>query len=105
MADSFVKMYLKTGSDRLDKRKTRVVKSSCIPKYHETFVYAAGAAMGRCLQVTVWQKSWHFGSASCIGGVEINLSELNFDQSKLRWYKLHPVKTLDKVDSDSGESV
>ena len=49
--DTYVKTYLITGTDRLHKKKTHVVRCSNEPVYNTKLQYSACNVLGRRIQV------------------------------------------------------
>ncbi|XP_050733942.1 regulating synaptic membrane exocytosis protein 2-like isoform X2 [Eriocheir sinensis] len=104
--DTYVKTYLKDGDRRINKRKTRVTRHSREPEYNQTLRYAASDALGRSLLVMVWERQRGFEHNIGMGVAEVNLSKLEGGQKTLGgWYRLLPVSSVVRVDSDSGDSV
>nr|XP_045586214.1 regulating synaptic membrane exocytosis protein 1-like [Procambarus clarkii] len=104
--DTYVKTYLKEGDRRLQKRKTKVTRHSREPRYHQKLRYAAHDALGRTLLVMVWERQRGFEHNIGIGVAEISLSKLERGEQSLNgWYRLLPVSSVVRVDSDSGDSV
>ncbi|XP_045127944.1 protein piccolo-like isoform X5 [Portunus trituberculatus] len=104
--DTYVKTYLKDGDRRLQKRKTRVTRHSQEPQYNQTLRYAASDALGRSLLVMVWERQRGFEHNIGMGVAEINLSKLEQGhKTQHGWYRLLPVSSVVRVDSDSGDSV
>ncbi|KAK3856237.1 hypothetical protein Pcinc_037421 [Petrolisthes cinctipes] len=103
--DTYVKTYLKEGERRIHKRKTRVTKHSRRPKFNQTLRYGAQDALGRSLLVMVWERQRGFEHNQGIGVAEISLAKLEQGQRPLvGWYRLLPVSSVMRVDSDSGDS-
>ena len=106
LIDTYVKTYLKEGDRRIQKRKTRVARHSQEPKYNQTLRYAASDALGRSLLVMVWERQRGFEHNIGMGVAEINLSKLERGhKTQHGWYRLLPVSSVVRVDSDSGDSV
>ncbi|XP_071530366.1 uncharacterized protein Fife isoform X2 [Panulirus ornatus] len=104
--DTYVKTYLKDGDRRFQKRKTRVTRHSQEPRYDQTLRYAAHDALGRSLLVMVWERQRGFEHNIGIGVAEISLAKIEHSQQSLiGWYRLLPVSSVMRVDSDSGDSV
>jgi hypothetical protein len=51
ISDTYVKTYLRTGTHRLQKRKTNVVRNSSEPVYNSKLLYNACNVLGRRIQV------------------------------------------------------
>ncbi|CAF0737478.1 unnamed protein product [Rotaria sordida] len=100
--DTYVKTYLRTGTRRVQKRKTRTIKASYNPDYHEKLKYNACNVMGRRLQVTVWQRTRKFEKNQCIGEAFIQLDNLTLTQLTLAWYKLFREKLVESEFYDSS---
>ncbi|KAK7082007.1 hypothetical protein SK128_016316 [Halocaridina rubra] len=103
--DTYVKMYLRDGDRRLQKRKTRVARHSKTPGYHQTLRYTAHDALGRTLLAMVWEKQRGFEHNQAIGVAEIGLSNLEGNKPLEGWYRLLPVTSVVRDDSDSADSV
>ncbi|CAF0933689.1 unnamed protein product [Adineta ricciae] len=100
--DTYVKTYLRTGTRRVQKRKTATVKGSYNPEYHAKLKYNACNVMGRRLQVTVWQRAGKFEKNQCIGEAFIQLDHLTLTQHTLAWYKLFREKLVESEFYDSS---
>ncbi|CAF0899970.1 unnamed protein product [Rotaria sp. Silwood1] len=100
--DTYVKTYLRTGTRRVQKRKTRTIKTSYNPDYHAKLKYHACNVMGRRLQVTVWQRARKFEKNQCIGEAFIQLDNLTLTQLTLAWYKLFREKLVESEFYDSS---
>ncbi|CAF0936519.1 unnamed protein product [Adineta ricciae] len=100
--DTYVKTYLRTGTRRVQKRKTATVKGSYNPDYHAKLTYNACNVMGRRLQVTVWQRARKFEKNQCIGEAFIQLDNLTLTQLTLAWYKLFREKLVESEFYDSS---
>ncbi|CAF3060393.1 unnamed protein product [Rotaria sp. Silwood2] len=100
--DTYVKTYLRTGTRRVQKRKTRTIKASYNPDYHAKLKYNACNVMGRRLQVTVWQRARKFEKNHCIGEAYIQLDNLTLTQLTLAWYKLFREKLVESEFYDSS---
>ncbi|CAF3855710.1 unnamed protein product [Rotaria magnacalcarata] len=100
--DTYVKTYLRTGTRRVQKRKTQTIKTSYNPDYHAKLKYNACNVMGRRLQVTVWQRARKFEKNQCIGEAFIQLDNLTLTQLTLAWYKLFREKLVESEFYDSS---
>ncbi|UJR28674.1 hypothetical protein I4U23_009903 [Adineta vaga] len=100
--DTYVKTYLRTGTRRVQKRKTATIKASYNPDYHAKLTYNACNVMGRRLQVTVWQRARKFEKNQCIGEAFIQLDNLTLTQLTLAWYKLFREKLVESEFYDSS---
>ncbi len=113
--------YLRTGTRRVQKRKTATIKSNCNPEYHSKLTYNACNVMGkffwnfsssllnhfiiilgRRLQVTVWQRAGKFEKNQCIGEAFIQLDNLTLTQHTIAWYKLFREKLVESEFYDSS---
>ncbi|XP_076045732.1 regulating synaptic membrane exocytosis protein 4-like [Oratosquilla oratoria] len=103
--DTYVKTYLKDGERRLLKKKTKVARHSCDPTFDQTIKYPAQEVLGRTLLVMVWERSKVFEHNQGIGVAEINLTKLDLKTQTTGWYRLLPITSIDRIDSDSGESM
>ncbi|CAF5180378.1 unnamed protein product [Rotaria magnacalcarata] len=94
--------YLRTGTRRVQKRKTATIKGNYNPEYHSKLKYNACNVMGRHLQVTVWQRGGKFGKNQCIGEVFIQLDNLTLNQHTMAWYILFREKLVESEFYDSS---
>ncbi|CAF0986719.1 unnamed protein product [Rotaria sp. Silwood1] len=99
--DTYVKTYLRTGTRRVQKRKTAIIKGSYNPEYHSKLKYNACNVMGRRLQVTVWQRGGKFEKNQCIGEAFIQLDNLTLNQHTIAWYILFREKLVESEFYDS----
>ncbi|XP_076372837.1 uncharacterized protein LOC143257680 [Tachypleus tridentatus] len=99
--DTYIKTYLKEGQRQLQKRKTRVVRSTSNPQYRQTLKYSTSDILARHLLVMVFQRQKGFDHNQPIGAVEIELGRLDLTKSMVCWYPLYP---LPSEDFDSNES-
>ncbi|CAF1150980.1 unnamed protein product [Didymodactylos carnosus] len=100
--DTYVKTYLRTGTRRVQKRKTAVIKSNFNPQYNTKLNYNASNVMGRRMQVMVWQRAKKFEKNQCIGEAFILLDNLNLTQHTIAWYKLFREHTVESDFYDSS---
>ncbi|CAF2557883.1 unnamed protein product [Rotaria sp. Silwood2] len=100
--DTYVKTYLRTGTRRVQKRKTATTKGSYNPEYHSKLKYNACNVMGRRLQVTVWQRGGKFEKNQCIGEAYIQLDNLTLNQHTIAWYTLFREKLVESEFYDSS---
>ncbi|CAF0792708.1 unnamed protein product [Didymodactylos carnosus] len=100
--DTYVKTYLRTGTRRVQKRKTTVVKYNFNPQYRTKLNYNACNVMGRRIQVMVWQRAKKFEKNQCIGEAFISLDNLNLTQHTTAWYKLFREHTVESEFYDSS---
>ncbi|CAM4945415.1 unnamed protein product [Rotaria socialis] len=100
--DTYVKTYLRTGTRRVQKRKTATIKGNYNPEYHSKLKYNACNVMGRRLQVTVWQRGGKFEKNQCIGEVFIQLDNLTLNQHTMAWYILFREKLVESEFYDSS---
>lgn len=112
--NTYVKAYLKPDSTKSTKRKTKVVRKNCFPSFMETvsqslfsitqplnntnslsFKYFPQLEyrmplehiQNRILQVTVWSHD-SLQENEFLGGVELNLSELDLREEFVKWFPL-----------------
>ena len=117
--DTYVKTYLRTGTRRVQKRKTTTIKANHNPEYHAKLKYNACNVMGelnlfnandffhchlvgRRLQVTVWQRAGKFEKNQCIGEAFIQLDHLTLTQHTTAWYKLFRENLVESEFYDSS---
>ncbi|XP_022235077.1 regulating synaptic membrane exocytosis protein 1-like, partial [Limulus polyphemus] len=89
--DTYIKTYLKEGEKQLQKRKTRVVRSTSSPQYRQTLKYSMSDIQGRHLLVMVWERQKGFDHNHPMGAVEIELGRLDLSKSMTCWYPLYPL--------------
>ncbi|XP_026324357.1 extended synaptotagmin-2-B isoform X1 [Hyposmocoma kahamanoa] len=90
--DPYVKLYLLPGRSKESKRKTVVVKDSCMPEYDEKFEWVIPQAELHSLHVEVTvatHKGW-LGGSPVIGQVIIHLNQYDFREAKTLWFDLLP---------------
>ncbi|KAL4715269.1 hypothetical protein ACJJTC_007851 [Scirpophaga incertulas] len=93
--DPYVKLYLLPGRSKDSKRKTVVVKDSCMPEYDEQFEWVIPLAElhSRQVEVTVATHKGFLGGSPIIGQITINLNEYDFREAKTLWFDLMPEAT------------
>ncbi|XP_045505602.1 extended synaptotagmin-2-A isoform X1 [Colias croceus] len=93
--DPYVKLYLLPGRSKDSKRKTVVVKDSCMPEYDEQFEWVIPLAElhSRHVEVTVATHKGFLGGSPVIGQVIVHLNEYDFREAKTLWYDLLPEMT------------
>ncbi|XP_022235735.1 regulating synaptic membrane exocytosis protein 3-like [Limulus polyphemus] len=89
--DTYIKTYLKEGEKQIQKRKTRVIRSTTSPQYRQTLKYNMSDIQGRHLLVMVWERQKGFDHNQPIGAVEIELGRLDLSRSMTCWYPLYPL--------------
>ncbi|XP_049887465.1 extended synaptotagmin-2-A isoform X2 [Pectinophora gossypiella] len=90
--DPYVKLYLLPGRSKDSKRKTVVVKDSCMPEYDEQFEWVIPHAElhSRQVEVTVATHKGFLAGSPIIGQVIIHLNQYNFREAKTLWFDLLP---------------
>ncbi|XP_030027054.2 extended synaptotagmin-1 isoform X1 [Manduca sexta] len=90
--DPYVKLYLLPGRSKDSKRKTVVVKDSCMPEYDEQFEWVIPLAElhSRQVEVTVATHKGFLGGSPVIGQVIIHLNQYDFREAKTLWFDLLP---------------
>ncbi|XP_047523309.1 extended synaptotagmin-2-B isoform X2 [Pieris napi] len=90
--DPYVKLYLLPGRAKDSKRKTLVVKDSCMPEYDETFEWVIPHAElhSRQVEVTVATHKGFLGGSPVIGQVIVHLNQYDFREAKTLWFDLLP---------------
>ncbi|XP_053600773.1 extended synaptotagmin-2-A isoform X2 [Plodia interpunctella] len=90
--DPYVKLYLLPGRNKDSKRKTIVVKDSCMPEYDEQFEWVIPHAElhSRQLEVTVATHKGFLGGSPVIGQVIVHLNQYDFREAKTMWFDLMP---------------
>ncbi|XP_038208671.1 extended synaptotagmin-2-A isoform X2 [Zerene cesonia] len=93
--DPYVKLYLLPGRSKDSKRKTVVVKDSCMPEYDEQFEWVIPLAElhSRHVEVTVATHKGFLGGSPVIGQVIVHLNEYDFREAKTLWFDLLPEMT------------
>ncbi|XP_028175060.1 extended synaptotagmin-2 isoform X1 [Ostrinia furnacalis] len=93
--DPYVKLYLLPGRSKDSKRKTIVVKDSCMPEYDEQFEWVIPLAElhSRQVEVTVATHKGFLGGSPIIGQVIVHLNQYDFREAKTLWYDLMPEAT------------
>ncbi|XP_035429621.2 extended synaptotagmin-1 isoform X1 [Spodoptera frugiperda] len=90
--DPYVKLYLLPGRSKDSKRKTVVVKDSCMPEYDEQFEWVIPLAElhSRQVEVTVATHKGFLGGSPVIGQVVVHLNQYDFREAKTMWFDLLP---------------
>ncbi|CAH0600288.1 unnamed protein product [Chrysodeixis includens] len=90
--DPYVKLYLLPGRAKDSKRKTVVVKDSCMPEYDEQFEWVIPLAElhSRQMEVTVATHKGFLGGSPVIGQVLVHLNQYDFREAKTLWFDLMP---------------
>ncbi|XP_026726125.1 extended synaptotagmin-2-A isoform X3 [Trichoplusia ni] len=90
--DPYVKLYLLPGRAKDSKRKTVVVKDSCMPEYDEQFEWVIPLAElhSRQMEVTVATHKGFLGGSPVIGQVLVHLNQYDFREAKTMWFDLMP---------------
>ncbi|KAM3966830.1 LOW QUALITY PROTEIN: extended synaptotagmin-like protein 2 [Aphomia sociella] len=90
--DPYVKLYLMPGRSKDSKRKTVVVKDSCMPEYDEQFEWPIPLAElhSRQIEVTVATHKGFLGGSPVIGQVIIHLNQYDIREAKTLWFDLMP---------------
>ncbi|KAL0850084.1 hypothetical protein ABMA28_011976 [Loxostege sticticalis] len=93
--DPYVKLYLLPGRSKDSKRKTVVVKDSCMPEYDEQFEWVIPLAElhSRQVEVTVATHKGFLGGSPVIGQVIVHLNQYEFREAKTLWLDLMPEAT------------
>ncbi|KAH8322857.1 hypothetical protein KR059_009178 [Drosophila kikkawai] len=87
--NTYVKCYLKPDPKKETKRKTKVVRKTCVPSFMETLEYRMplNIIQERRLQVTVWSHDT-LQENELLGGFELDLSKLDLRQELCDWHRL-----------------
>ncbi|XP_075225744.1 regulating synaptic membrane exocytosis protein fife [Lycorma delicatula] len=99
--DTYVKTYLRDGERWLQKRKTRPVRHSLEPQFHQTLRYSACDVLGRSLVIMLWEKQSGFEHNVGLGGAEVALDAIKLTTLTVGWYPLFPIQTLGSDSNDS----
>ncbi|XP_030748867.1 phosphatidylinositol 4-phosphate 3-kinase C2 domain-containing subunit alpha isoform X3 [Sitophilus oryzae] len=86
---TYVKVYLQPDNQKSTKRKTKVVKKNCHPSFMEMLEYRMGLDMveRKILKATLWSYD-ALQENEFMGGVELDLSELDLKTETSEWYPL-----------------
>ncbi|XP_045454847.1 extended synaptotagmin-2-A [Melitaea cinxia] len=90
--DPYVKLYLLPGRSKDSKRKTVVVKDSCMPEFDEQFEWAIPLTElhSRQLEVTVATHKGFLTGSPVIGQVIVHLNQYDLREAKTVWLDLLP---------------
>nr|CAA63485.1 phosphoinositide 3-kinase [Drosophila melanogaster] len=90
--NTYVKCYLKPDPKKETKRKTKVVRKTCVPSFMETLEYRMplNIIQERRLQVTVWSHDT-LQENELLGGFDMDLSKYDLRQELVDWYRLGAV--------------
>ncbi|EDV96661.1 phosphatidylinositol 4-phosphate 3-kinase C2 domain-containing subunit beta [Drosophila grimshawi] len=90
--NTYVKCYLKPDPSKETKRKTKVVRKTCVPSFMETLEYRMplDIVRQRRLQVTIWSHDT-LQENELLGGFELDLSKHDLRQEMCDWYRLGSV--------------
>ena len=94
LADPYVKLYLLPDPIKVTKRKTKIARKTLNPTYNETLVYediSWREIRKRKLQVTLWDHDY-VGENDFLGGVLIDLAEVDLDQRNADWHNLRDLR-------------
>nr|XP_034823890.1 extended synaptotagmin-1 isoform X4 [Maniola hyperantus] len=93
--DPYVKLYLLPGRSKDSKRKTPVVRDTCMPEYDEQFEWAIPLTElhSRQVEVTVATHKGFLGGSPVIGQVLVHLNQYDFREAKTLWFDLLPEST------------
>ncbi|KAJ8334610.1 hypothetical protein SKAU_G00402490 [Synaphobranchus kaupii] len=90
---SYVKVYVLENGACLAKKKTKVVKKSLDPVYHQALLFDE-SPQGKVLQVIVWGDYGRMDHKCFMGMAQILLEELDLSSTVSGWYKLFPTSSL-----------
>jgi len=90
------------GKKRIQKKRTKTIRTSLDPFYITKLKYPAYNIHGRHLQVMVKEYVGNFERSRCLGEIIIKLDGLNLTSYTLGWYRLFAPST---VELGSAESV
>ncbi|KNC29902.1 hypothetical protein FF38_01684 [Lucilia cuprina] len=87
--NTYVKCYLKPDDKKATKRKTKVVRKTCVPSYMETLEYRMPLQIiqNRVLHVTVWSHDT-LQENELLGGFQIDLSKYDLRKELSDWFRL-----------------
>ncbi|KAL4629462.1 regulating synaptic membrane exocytosis protein 3 [Arapaima gigas] len=90
---AYVKVYVLENGVCLAKQKTKVVKKSQDPVYHQALLFDE-SPQGKVLQVIVWGDYGRMDHKYFMGMAQILLEELDLSSAVTGWYKLFPTSSL-----------
>ncbi|XP_055854096.1 phosphatidylinositol 4-phosphate 3-kinase C2 domain-containing subunit beta isoform X2 [Episyrphus balteatus] len=87
--NTYVKCYLKPDQTKVTKRKTKVIRKTCVPSFMETLEYRMPIEhiQNRFLNVTVWSHDT-LQENELLGGVQIDLSKYDLRLELIDWFAL-----------------
>ncbi|KAM7355935.1 phosphatidylinositol-4-phosphate 3-kinase catalytic subunit Pi3K68D isoform 2-T2 [Cochliomyia hominivorax] len=87
--NTYVKCYLRPDDKKATKRKTKVVRKTCVPSYMETLEYRMPLQIiqNRILHVTVWSHDT-LQENELLGGFQIDLSKYDLRKELIDWFRL-----------------
>uniref|UniRef100_A0A1I8M8C7 Uncharacterized protein n=2 Tax=Musca domestica TaxID=7370 RepID=A0A1I8M8C7_MUSDO len=87
--NTYVKCYLKPDDKKATKRKTKVVRKTCVPSYMETLEYRMPLEIiqNRELHVTVWSHDT-LQENELLGGFKIDLRKYDLRKETIEWFRL-----------------
>ncbi|XP_054734879.1 phosphatidylinositol 4-phosphate 3-kinase C2 domain-containing subunit beta [Anastrepha obliqua] len=90
--NTYVKCYLKPDATKVTKRKTKVVRKTCVPSFMETLEYRMPMEhiQIRTLHVTVWSHDT-LQENELLGGFQIDLSKYDLRKELIDWFRLGPM--------------
>ncbi|XP_037934157.1 phosphatidylinositol 4-phosphate 3-kinase C2 domain-containing subunit beta [Teleopsis dalmanni] len=90
--NTYVKCYLKPDPTKATKRKTKVVRKTCVPSFMETLEYRMPLTYikNRILHVTVWSHDT-LQENELLGGFQIDLSKYDLNKELIDWFRLGPM--------------
>ncbi|KAK6188394.1 hypothetical protein SNE40_004575 [Patella caerulea] len=99
--DTYIKTYLVEGRKIIQKKKTRLIKASSVPQYRSKIKYSASNVHGRCMRITIWEKSKGFDKKIFVGEAVVKLDSLDLSLHTMAWYKLFKQNATDLGSNDS----
>ncbi|XP_018801021.1 PREDICTED: phosphatidylinositol 4-phosphate 3-kinase C2 domain-containing subunit beta [Bactrocera latifrons] len=90
--NTYVKCYLKPDATKVTKRKTKVVRKTCVPSFMETLEYRMPLEhiQNRFLHVTVWSHDT-LQENELLGGFQIDLCKYDLRKELIDWFRLGPM--------------
>ncbi|XP_034130321.1 rab-3-interacting molecule unc-10 isoform X32 [Drosophila guanche] len=89
----YVKVYLVSGKNCVDKMKTSTARRTLDPLYQQQLVFKHSYA-GCILQITVWGDYGRIEKKVFMGVAQIMLDDLNLSNIVIGWYKLFGTTSL-----------
>lgn len=89
--NAYAKTYLVPDTQKITKRKTRIVKQNCHPTFMELIVYSSlslSDARQRTLRVSIWHSEGVVHGKCHLGSALIPLNSVDLSSERAEWYPL-----------------